>query len=87
MCVDIYEATGRMLWDLAAEEERYMSNMTLLLAEMKGKWKGDLIETGKFVHHPPPTSLGNSPILTFIQLAPHGPQDGKIGHRVRQSAH
>ena len=51
MCVDIYEATGRMLWDLAAEEERYMSNMTLLLAEMKGKWKGDLIETGRFVHH------------------------------------
>ncbi|CAF9934050.1 MAG: hypothetical protein ALECFALPRED_005835 [Alectoria fallacina] len=47
---DIYEATGRMLWDLAAEEERYMSNMALLLAEMKGKWKGDLIETGSWHH-------------------------------------
>lgn len=46
---DMYEATGCMLLALAAEESRYLSNLTLLLADMKGKWKVDLIETGRFV--------------------------------------
>ena len=43
---DIYEATDRMLLDLAAEQERYMDNMALLLADMKEKWKDDLVATG-----------------------------------------
>ena len=46
---DIYEATGCMLRDLAAEQERYLSNMTLLLSDMKKKWTTDLLETGRFV--------------------------------------
>lgn len=50
---DMYEATGRMLSELAAEESRYLDNMTLLLASVRGKWKEELIETGRFVKHPP----------------------------------
>ena len=43
---DIYEATDRMLIDLAKEQELYLDNMTLLLAEMKAKWKVSMDETG-----------------------------------------
>ena len=43
----IHEATGCMLRDLAAEEERYVENMARLLEEMKAKWKRDLEETGR----------------------------------------
>ena len=38
-----------MLLALEAEQERYLSNMTLLLADMKKKWRDDLTKTGSFV--------------------------------------
>lgn len=61
---DIYEATHRMLLDLAAEQDRYMDNMALLLADMKEKWRLDLIETGSFVtppsFSPPPPAFLSS---------------------------
>ena len=53
----------------------------------EGKMEGRFDRNGQVRAPLLPTSLGNSPILTFIQLAPHGPQDGKIGHGVRPSAH
>ena len=43
---DIYDATDRMLIDLAAEQSRHMDNMALLLSDMKAKWKTDLEKTG-----------------------------------------
>ena len=52
---NIYEATDRMLLDLAAEQDRYMDNMTLLLADMKEKWRCDFLETGSFVNPLYPT--------------------------------
>lgn len=69
---DIYEATGCMLRDLFAEEERHLSNMALLLAELKRKWKNEFIETGRFVLHPLPSSPNStSTILTQPPFHPH----------------
>lgn len=67
---DVYEATGCMLRDLAEEEERYFDNMTILLAEMKGKWKEELIETGRFVSPPPSPYYIKPPPQP---LSPHSP--------------
>ena len=44
----IYEATGLMLADLAAEESRYLDNMAVLLEAMRRKWKTDWDETGRY---------------------------------------
>lgn len=65
---DIYEATHRMLLDLAAEQDRYMDNMTLLLADMKEKWRLDLIETGSFVtpFSPPPFHPSDTPLIPTL---------------------
>ncbi|KAL9065659.1 MAG: hypothetical protein Q9161_008103 [Pseudevernia consocians] len=64
---DIHEATGCMLRDLAAEEERYLRNMTLLLADMKGKWKDDWIATGTW--HRTALAMGKSGIASAQALS------------------
>lgn len=65
---DIYEATHRMLLDLAAEQDRYMDNMTLLLADMKEKWRLDLIETGSFItpSSPPTFHPSDTPLTPTL---------------------
>lgn len=64
---DIYEATHRMLLDLTAEQDRYLDNMTLLLADMKEKWRLDLIETGSFVN---PLFLSPPPCFPSLRHTP-----------------
>ncbi|KAF6221528.1 hypothetical protein HO133_002384 [Letharia lupina] len=64
---DMYEATGCMLLALAAEESRYLSNLTLLLADMKRKWKVDLIETGSW--HRTARTMGKSGIASAQALS------------------
>ncbi|KAM0794705.1 hypothetical protein BDR22DRAFT_874048 [Usnea florida] len=63
----IYEATGCMLRDIAAEEERYVENMGRLLGDMKGRWKRDLERTGSW-HHTALT-MGPSGIASAHALA------------------
>ena len=62
-----------MLSDLTQEQESYLDNMTLLLADMKEKWKDDLAETGRFLPLTTQTTHANK----RPQLAPHSPHDGQ----------
>lgn len=94
---DMYEATGCMLLALAAEESRYLSNLTLLLADMKRKWKVDLIETGRFVtlftrpphtFLPPTSSPDPKPVLTHAHpagTARPAPWANRASHPPRRS--